>query len=50
MQRLSDHEVICPCVKCGKVLSAFCGLDLPITWIGQVSPKVPVLGRDILLP
>jgi len=32
MERLSDSQVTCPCNKCGKVLSAFCGLDLPIKW------------------
>lgn len=32
MKRLSESQVTCPCNKCGKLLSAFCGLDLPIKW------------------
>lgn len=32
MERLSESQVTCPCNKCGKLLSAFCGLDLPIKW------------------
>lgn len=33
MERINDHTVTCPCNKCGKLLSAFCGLDLPMKWL-----------------
>jgi hypothetical protein len=32
LERVSEDKVICPCNKCGKVLSAEYGLALPVTW------------------
>lgn len=28
----------CRCIRCGKELSAQCGLDLPIKWLGIRKP------------